>query len=164
MSLPIDAILTHAGYEIGLHFQLRKVYKVDPLTEVLEWLHPTDPYPSQGQLDTWEAQAQAIIDASLALSTAKAALKLKIELAKTYKTEIATLWNTCLDQLETNASHPTRFNNVLAAVNALPTALKNRVNKGTPDPANASTDALKDIYVDHVHLVAVSLVTLLSFA
>lgn len=164
MALAIDVILVHANYQPGLHFQVRKIYRVDPLPEVLEWLHPTDPYPTQNQLDTWEAQAQAIIDASLALSTAKAALKQKIELAKTYKTEIASLWNVCLDQLETNSSHPTRFNNVMAAVNALPTALKNRVNKGTPDPANASTDVLKDAYVDHVHLVAVSLATLLSFA
>lgn len=96
------------------------------------------------------------------LVTAKASLKQKAELAKTYKTEIATLWNTCLDQLETNASHPTRFNAVLAAVNALPTPLKNRVNKGTPDPANASTDVLKDAYIDHVLLIASNLATLLS--
>lgn len=163
MALRIDEILTHAGYQIGLHFQVRKTYKVDPLAQVLEWLHPNDPYPTQGQLDTWELQAQAIVDSSLALQAAKSALKQKIELAKSYKAEIATLWNFCLEQLETNASHPTRFNNVLAAVNALPTALKNRVNKGTPDPANASTDILKDAYIDHVFLVAGNLATLLSF-
>lgn len=162
--MQVDLALAKGGYEIGLHFQIRGTYGVDIWGDVLQWLHQTDPYPQESQVITWWNQVQSEITAAAALVTAKAALKQKAELAKTYKTEIATLWNTCLDQLETNASHPTRFNNVLAAVNALPTALKNRVNKGTPDPANASTDALKDAYVDHVHLVAVSLATLLSFA
>lgn len=104
------------------------------------------------------------VGTELAIQSAQSGLKEKVALAVTYKSEIKTLWNVCLDQLETNSSHPTRFNNVLNAVNALPAALKNRVNKGTPDPANASTDALKDAYVDHVHLVAVSLAMLLSLA
>lgn len=162
--MQVDLALTKGGYEIGLHFQLKGIYGVDAWENVLYWLHQTDPYPQESQVITWWNQVQAEITAATALVTAKAALKQKIELAKTYKTEIATLWNACLDQIENTNTSTTRFNAVLAAVNALPTPLKNRVNKGTPDPANASTDALKDIYVDHVHLVAVSLATLLSFA
>lgn len=159
----LTEILAEGGLEPGQHYQIRGIYGVDAWPNVLQMLNAT-PYPNEASLPAWTTAAQEKIDAAEALITAKGALKQKVELAKTYKTEIATLWNVCLDQLETNASHPTRFNNVLAEVNALPTALKNRVNKGTPDPANASTDALKDIYVDHVHLVAVSLATLLSFS
>lgn len=161
--MDITQILAEGGLEVGTHYQIRGIYGVDDWPNVLQMLNAT-PYPNESSLPAWTVAAQAKIDASLALITAKAALRQKVELAKTYKAEIATLWNVCLEQLETNVSHPTRFNAVLAAVNALPTTLKNRVNKGTPDPANASTDALKDAYVDHVHLVALSLVTLLSFA
>lgn len=159
----LTEILAEGGLEPGQHYQIRGVYGVDAWANVLQMLNAT-PYPSEASLPAWTVAAQAKIDAAAALLIAKAALRQKTELAKTYKTEIATLWNVCLDQIENTNTSTTRFNAVLAAVNALPTALKNRVNKGTPDPANASTDALKDIYVDHVHLVAVSLVTLLSFA
>lgn len=163
MALELTSILSEGGLEVGQHYQVIGLYGVDSWPNVLKMLNAT-PYPSEASLPAWTTAAQAKIDAAAALLTAKAALKQKADLAKTYKAEIATLWNTCLDQLETNSSHPTRFNNVLNAVNALPTALKNRVNKGTPDPALASTDALKDAYVDHVHLVAVSLAMLLSLA
>lgn len=155
--------LEHAGYKAGTDYQMRGVYGVDDWSNVLEWLH-SDPYPTEAQALAWWGQFEANAITAAALVSAQSGLKDKTSLALTYKTEIKTLWNVCLDQLETNVSHPTRFNNVLAAVNALPTALKNRVNKGTPDPANASTDALKDVYLDHVLLIAGNLAMLLSFA
>jgi len=156
--------LTKGGYEVALHYQIRKDYPANPLADSLEWYHPSDAYPTQIQVDAWMALVQAEETAQSNLNTAQSGLKDKAALAKTYASEIKTLWNVCLDQLETNSSHPTRFNAVKAAVDALPTALKNRVNKGTPDPLNASTDVLRDAYVDHVHLVAVSLALLLSRA
>lgn len=161
--MDISLVLLEGGFNIGEHYQIVGIWGVDTWANVLRWYHPSVPYPSESALVAWQTAAQTKLDATSALGIARNGLKEKVSLAITYKAEIATLWNVCLEQLETNASHPTRFNNVLAAVNALPTALKNRVNKGTADPTLASTDALKDAYLDHVLLVAGNLATLLSF-
>lgn len=75
MALAIDAILVSAGYQPGAHFQVRRNYRVDPLNQVLSWTHPTDPYPSQAQLDAWEVTAQAAIDANSTLNTERSSIK-----------------------------------------------------------------------------------------
>ena len=157
----IGEALALGSLEAGTHYQLRGDWKTVPTVEWLEMLNST-PMPTDVQIETWVTQEIAKQATEGVFILAQSGLKDKIALAKTYASDIKTLWNACLDQLENNSSHPTRFNNVLAAVNALPTALKNRVNKGTADPALAITDILKDAYVDHVLLIATSLAMLLS--
>jgi hypothetical protein len=159
--MDISLILTEGGLRIGEHYQIIGVYGVDSWPNVLKMVDAT-PYPQEASLAAWTVAAQAKLDAEVAFQAAQQGLKAKIALAKTYAVEIQTLWNVCLDQLETNSSQPARFNAVLAAVNALPTALKNRVNKGTPDPAQALNDVQRDAYVDHVLIVATTLACLLS--
>lgn len=155
------AALAKGNYVSGRDYQVRGNPATDDNMAWLDWLH-ADPKPTEAQMLVWWGIVDAELNAALALKTAQLGLKDKASLAKTYSVEIKTLWNVCLDQLETNASHPSRFNAVLVAVNALPAALKNRVNKGTADPTLASTDILKDAYLDHVLLVAGNLATLLS--
>jgi hypothetical protein len=159
--MDLALILQEGGLLSGEHFQIRKVYGVDPWNEVLQMLNGT-PYPSENNLATWQAAAQAKLDAQLAVSSARKGLKDKIALAKQYATEIKILYNTCLEQIENNTGNPNRYNNVLAVVNALPSALRNRVNTGTFDPASISTDTQRNAYVDHCLTVSTALAVLLS--
>lgn len=162
--MQVDVALQHGGYEISVDFQLRGEYGVTSWENVLEWLHQTDPYPQESQVLIWWNEVQNEINNALLLQNTKQLLKQKVTLAETFKVEIVTLWNLCLDQIEQTNTSTTRFNNVLNHVNTLPNALKNRINKGTPNPANASTDDLKDNYVDHVLLIATTLAVLLGHA
>lgn len=77
----------HAGYEIAADFQLKKVYRVDPLNEVLDWLSQ-DPYPTQQQLDTWEAEAQALRDSALLVKEEISTIQNYAALAKQYASQL----------------------------------------------------------------------------
>lgn len=147
--MEVSQALVKGGFVAGVDFQMKGIYGQDAWEEVLTWLSG-QPYPTEQQCLTWWGDLQTELAAEVAFQSTKQALKEKIALAKQYAPEIATLWNVCLDVVENNTAQPTRYNNVLAAVNLMPTLLKNRLNTGTFDPASISNDTQRNGYVDHM--------------
>lgn len=159
--MDISEILTAGNVNIGEHYQIRGIYGVDALETVLEWYHPSVPYPTAQQLATWQALAQTKLDAAAAFLAAKAGLREKIALAQTHAANITILWNLCLTQVENNTAHPTKYNNVRTFVDALPAALRNRLHNGVNLVA-IDTDDEREAYFEHILSYSTALGMLLS--